>query len=226
MIMTVSFVISATLRHSRPARGPPRGRSRHSTLTRRAVKVFATKPDLRDCGVSIVTSVLVPKNVYHFTFGKATVAAVEETERGYGDIIRQSVGVARGFPCNVLAGSLEFDGLGALQLATEVTKARLRQFQSMLTSSALSDCSVAMAMVSLAQQWCGSSTPVNMLSTYELHLLESIGAMPPQAAHMFHEGLATKWQLDGSFDLQQQVTKRSMALTCEKLASLAAPRRS
>ena len=30
MIMTVSFVISATLRHSRPARGPPRGRSRNS----------------------------------------------------------------------------------------------------------------------------------------------------------------------------------------------------
>ena len=37
-----------------------------TTLTRRAAKVFATKPNLRDCGVGIVTSVLVPKTVYHF----------------------------------------------------------------------------------------------------------------------------------------------------------------
>ena len=59
-----------------------------TTLTRRATKVFATKPNLRDCGISIVTSVLVPKTVYHFDFGKATVAAVEETERGYRGIIR------------------------------------------------------------------------------------------------------------------------------------------
>ena len=107
-----------------------------TTLTRRAAKVLATKPSLRDCGVSIVTSVLVPKTVYLFAFGnKATVTAVEETEMGYGGIIRQSVGATRGVPWNVLAGSLEYDGLGALQLATEVTKARLRQFQSIITSS-------------------------------------------------------------------------------------------
>ena len=87
----------------------------------------------------------------------------------------------------MLAGPLEYDGLGALQLATEVTKARLRQFQSMITSSALADCSVAMAMVSLAQRWCGSSTPVNMLSIDEVHLLELLDATPPLAAHMFHE---------------------------------------
>ena len=59
-----------------------------TTLTRRAAKVLATKPNLRDCGISIATSVLVPKTVYHFAFGKATVAAVEETERGYGGITR------------------------------------------------------------------------------------------------------------------------------------------
>ena len=58
--------------------------------------MFATKPNLHDCGVSIVAIVLVPKIVYHFAFGKATVAAIEETERGYGGIIRQSLGVARG----------------------------------------------------------------------------------------------------------------------------------
>ena len=88
----------------------------------------------------------------------------------------------------MLAGSLEYDGLGALRLATEVTKARLRQLQSMITSSALADCSVAMAMVSFAQPWCGPSTPVNMLSTDELHLLEPlVDATAPLAAHMFHE---------------------------------------
>ena len=84
-------------------------------------------------------SVLIPKTVYYFAFGKGTVAAIEETERGYGGIIRQSLGVATGFPWNVLAGSLEYDGLGALQLATEVTEAWWRQFQSTITSSALAD---------------------------------------------------------------------------------------
>jgi len=34
-----------------------------TALTRRAGKVFATKPNLRNCGVSIVPSVLVPKTV-------------------------------------------------------------------------------------------------------------------------------------------------------------------
>ena len=87
----------------------------------------------------------------------------------------------------MLSGSLEYDGLGFLQLATEVTEARLCQFQSMITSSAAADCSVAMAMVGLAQRWCGSSTPVSMLSTDELHLLEPLDAAPPQAAHVFHE---------------------------------------
>ena len=52
----------------------------------------------------------------------------------------------------MLSGSLEYGGLGALQLATEVMKSCLRQFQSMITSSAAADCSVAMAMVSLAQR--------------------------------------------------------------------------
>ena len=84
------------------------GRSRTAkksltALTRRAARVFATTPKLRDCGVRIVSSVLVPKTVYHFAFGKATVAAVEEAERGYGGIIRQSLGVAKGFPWNVLS---------------------------------------------------------------------------------------------------------------------------
>ena len=57
---------------------PLTGRSRTAeksltALTRRAARAFATKPNLRDCGVSIIASVLVPKTMYHFAFGKATV---------------------------------------------------------------------------------------------------------------------------------------------------------
>ena len=57
----------------------------------------------------------------------------------------------------------------------------------MITSSAAADCSVAMAMVSLAQRRCGLSTPVNMLSTDELYPLEPLDAAASQATHMFHE---------------------------------------
>ena len=75
-----------------------RSRTAETALTkliRHAAKIFATKPNLRDCGVSIVASVLVPKTVYHFAFGKETMAAVGETERGYGGIIRRALKVAR-----------------------------------------------------------------------------------------------------------------------------------
>ena len=104
---------------------------------------------------------------------------------------------------------------------------RLRQFQSMISSSASADCSVVMAMVSPAQRWCGSSTPVNMLSVDELHPLEPLDATVPLAAHMFLElrGLATKLQLGGSLDLQQRATKPSTTPTCEKLALQATPKR-
>ena len=199
-----------------------------TTLTRRAARIFAMKPSLRDCGVSIVPSVLVPKTVYRFAFGKATVAAVEETERGYGNITRQSLGVARGFPWNVLAGSLEYGGLGALQLATEVTKARLRQFQPMIISSASADCSAAMAMVSLAQRWCGSSTPVNMLSVGERHLHEPLDATATFAAHMFHElrrlgcKVAVGWVVRPPAAGDEIIHGAYMR---ERLASRAAPKR-
>ena len=99
--------------------------------------MFATKPGLWDCGVGIAPSVLVPKTVYHFSFGKATVAAVEETERGWhhSPVARRRQRLpVESDQTYVLAGSLEYGGLGALQLSTEVTKARLRQFQSIITS--------------------------------------------------------------------------------------------
>ena len=97
----------------------------------------------------------------------------------------------------------------------------------MITSSALVDCSVAMAMISPAQWWCGSSIPFNMLSADELHLLEPLDATAPLAARMFHElrRLGCKVAACGPSDRQQQATKRSTAHTCERLALQATPKR-
>ena len=80
-------------------------------------------------------------------------------------MLRRSTGVAQGFPWEVLSGSPEFDGLGALQLTTETTKARLRQFQSMISSAYDSETSLAMGMLRMAQRCCGLSHPVNMMNT-------------------------------------------------------------
>ena len=110
------------------------------------------KPGLRDCGVNIVASVIGPKGVYPLAFAKARKKAVETIESGYGNMLRRSIGVAQGFPWEVLLSSLEFDGLGALRLTTEVTKARLRQFQSMISSTYDSETSLAMGVLRMAQR--------------------------------------------------------------------------
>ena len=96
-------------------------------IAEHATAVFMCKPGLRDCGASIVASVIGPKVVCPPAFAKALKKTVETIESGYGNMLqRRSIGVARGFPWEVLSGSSEFDGLGALRLTTEVTKARLR----------------------------------------------------------------------------------------------------
>ena len=87
-------------------------------IAERATTVFMCKPGLRYCGANIVASVIVPKMVYPLAFAKARKKAVEAVESGYGNMLRRSMGVAQGFPWEVLSGSPEFDGLGALRLAT------------------------------------------------------------------------------------------------------------
>ena len=74
-------------------------------------------------------------------------------------------------PWDVVAGAPEYGGLGYSRLATEVTKTRLRLFQSMYVSRFSSDNDLGRAMTYLAQCWCGASTPVNMLHTDDLRLL-------------------------------------------------------
>ena len=95
-------------------------------IAKRATTVFMCKPGLRDCGFNIVASVIGPKVVHPPAFAKTLKTNVETIESGYGNMLRRSIGVAQGFPREVLSGSPEFDGLGALRLTTEVMKARLR----------------------------------------------------------------------------------------------------
>ena len=156
-------------------------------IAKRATTVFMCKPGLRDCGANIVASVIGPKVVYPLAFAKARKKAVETIESGYGNMLRRSIGVAQGFPWEVLSGSPEFDGLGALRLTTEVTKARLRQFQSMISSTYDSETSLAMGMLRMAQRWGGLSHPVNMMNTSQLRLLQPADSTAPQAVHLIAE---------------------------------------
>ena len=121
-------------------------------ITKRATTVFMYEPGLRDCGANIVASVIGPKVVYHLAFAKALKKTVETIAPGYGNMLRRSIGVAQGFPWEVLSGSPEFDGPGALRLTTEVTKAWLRQLQSMISSAYDSETSLAMGMLRMAQR--------------------------------------------------------------------------
>ena len=66
-------------------------------IAKRTTTVFMCKPGLRDCGANIVASEIGPKMVYHLAFAKARKKAVETIESGYGNMLRRSIGVARGF---------------------------------------------------------------------------------------------------------------------------------
>ena len=129
----------------------------------------------------------MPKVVCALAFAKARKKAVETIKSGYGNMLRRSMGVAQGFPWEVLSGSPEYEGLVALRLTTEVTKARLRQFQSLISSTCDSETSLAMGMLQMAQRWGGLSHPVNMMGTKHLRLLQPVDATAPQAVHLIAE---------------------------------------
>ena len=177
--MAVSFVTSAILRHSRPARGPPRRRSRrsHDALPRSSRRNPACAGLRRQHRAERAR----PNSQRWSTTLPLARRPWPRSRRRSGAMVASSAsrlaspGVFRG-TCSRARWSTVVWVLFSLQPATEVTKARLCQFQSMITSSALADYSMAMAMVSLAQRWCGTSTPVIMLSTDELHLLEPLDA--------------------------------------------------
>ena len=169
---------------------------------RRAASVFQRKPSLRHCGASIMTSVLRPKLVYALTFSKTPASVVGALEGAFGVVLRNSLSVAKGFPWDVLAGSPEYEGLGYSRLTTEVTKGRLRLFQSMAVSKFATENDLGRAMTHLAQRWAGSSTPVNMMHVDDLRLLLPLDGSAPQSAHMFYElrslgySLAVGWRCE------------------------------
>ena len=57
----------------------------------------------------------------------------------------------------------------------------------MMTSRFDTENGMAMAMIRLAQRWCGASTPVNMLHADDMKLFRPLNSSAPQAAHMFYE---------------------------------------
>ena len=125
-----------------------------------------------------------PKVVYPLAFAKARKKAVETIESGYGNMLRRSMGMAQGFLWEVLSGLSEFDGLGALRLTTEVTKARLRQFQSLISSTYDSETSLTMGMLQMAQRGGGLSHPVNMVDTKHLRLFQPVDSTAHQVVHL------------------------------------------
>ena len=85
-------------------------------------------------------------------FAKTSPTAVEAIEIAFGDMLRSSMLVARGYPWGVMAGAPEYEKPGYSRLATEVTKTRLRLFQSMFVSRFASENDLGRAMAYLAQR--------------------------------------------------------------------------
>ena len=157
-------------------------------VARRMTFVFQSRPSLRDCGASIVQSVLLPKLVYMLAYAKATAAQLLEIEQSYSLMLRHSVSWCdASFSWDVLTGAEEQDGLGAVMLATEVTKARLRHCQAIATSPTAGENVIVLALVRSAQRWAGPWQPANVLSQDQVSLFEPLDSSAPAGAHLFGE---------------------------------------
>ena len=102
-------------------------------------------------------------------------------------MLRHSLFCDRSFPWDVLTGATEQDGLGAVRLSTEVTKARLRHCQAMATSPTAGESVMALALARSAQRWVGARQPVNVLSQDQVHLVEPLDSSAPTGAHLLGE---------------------------------------
>jgi hypothetical protein len=137
--------------------------------------------------VNIAQAVITAKVVYPAGFGKATSDSIEHIERAYRPMIKRSLGVASSFPNDVFHAATEYDGLGIPRLLDEITKTRLRHFQSMISSRNSAERQLAKASLHIAQRWFGHSEPVTAPSARLTHLFEPVDARAPQVAHMMHE---------------------------------------
>ena len=156
-------------------------------VARKMTSVFQSRPSLRDCGASIVQSVLLPKLVYMLAYAKATATQLLEIEQSYSLMLRHSLSCDASFPWDVLTGAEEQDGLGAVRLATEVTKARLRHCQAIATSPTAGENVMVLALVRSAQRWVGSRQPVNVLPQGQVSLFEPLDSTAPAGAHLIGE---------------------------------------
>ena len=84
--------------------------------------------------MNIAQAAITAKVVYPAGFGKATSDSIEHIEQAYRPMIKRSLGVASSFPNDVFHAATEHDGLGVPRLTDEVTKTRLRHFQSIISS--------------------------------------------------------------------------------------------
>ena len=118
---------------------------------------------------------------------KATAAQLLEIEQSYCLMLRHSLSCDASFPWDVLTGATEQDGLGAVRLATVVTKARLRYCPVMATSPTAGEPVMVLALARSAQRWVGSRQPVNVLSQDQVQLFEPLGSSAPVGAHLLGE---------------------------------------
>ena len=153
----------------------------------RAAEIHASKPPLRLCGVNIAQAVITAKVAYPAGFGKATSDSIEHIVWAYRPMIKRSLGVASSFPNDVFHAATEHDGLGVPRLADEATKARLRHFQSVVSSRNSAERQLAKASLHIAQRWFGHSEPATAPAARLTHLFEPVDARAPQVAHMIHE---------------------------------------
>ena len=157
-------------------------------VARRMASVFQSRPSLRDCGTSIVQSVLLPKLVFYMlAYAKATAAQLLEIEQSYSLMLRHSLSCDASFPWDVLTGAEDQDGLGAVRLATEVKKTRLRHCQAMATSPTAGENIIVLALMRSAQRWVGSRQPANVLSRDKVPLFEPLDSTAPAGAHLLGE---------------------------------------
>ena len=97
-------------------------------------------------------------------------------------MLRHSLSCDASFPWDVLTGTTEQDGLGAVRLATEVTKARLRHCQAMATSPTAGENAMVLVLVRSVQRWAGLRRPVNVLSQDQIQLFEPLDSSAPAGA--------------------------------------------
>ena len=102
---------------------------------------------------------------------------------------KRSLGVASSFPNNVFHAATEHDGLGVPRLLDEITKTRLRYFQSMVSIElgTSRDGNWPWHLCTSPSGGFGHSELVTAPAARLTHLFQPVDARAPQVAHMMYE---------------------------------------